>query len=181
MEEVGTVVQSPVKRCKSVALMPGCWIYVCPCGFQYTVSRVAKKGGKHAIYCLKCKQQAGKYYRVMTERIEFTQNWNGKLNCNSFTTMRLHNPVKYCIGSTKQVYLKGVWKGDAKIIDVRRIHLSDINLFTAKLDMGIPVEECRQVLRTMYKNRPGINWETQLIDFCLLEYCKESKEPTLFK
>ena len=94
----------------------------------------------------------------MNERLEFTQNWNGKLNCDSFTTMRLHNPIKYCVGAVKQVYLKGIWKGNARIIDVKRIHLSDINQFTAKLDTGL-----------------------QLIDLCLLEYQKESKEPTLFK
>lgn len=133
------------------------------------------------IYCFKCKQQIGKYYKVMIERIEFTQNWNGKLNCNAFTTMRLHNPVKYCVGAVKQIYLKGVWKGDAKILDVRCIHLSDINLFISYWDTGLSPEDCRQMLRNMYKNRPGINWETQLIDLCLLEYQKESKEPILFK
>lgn len=168
-------------KVKSATLTPGYWIYVCPCGFQYSVSRVTKTESKWMIYCFKCKQQTGKYYKVMTERIEFTQNWNGKLNCNSFTTMRLHNPVKYCVGAIKQIYLKGVWKGNAKIIEVRRIYLSDINQFIAKLDTGLSAEDCRQVIRTMYKNRPGINWETQLIDLCLLEYQKESKEPTLFK
>lgn len=54
------------------------------------------------IYCFKCKQQIGKYYKVMIERIEFIQNWNGKLNCNAFTAMRLHNPVKYCVGAVKR-------------------------------------------------------------------------------
>lgn len=117
----------------------------------------------------------------MNERLEFTQNWNGKLNCGSFTTMRLHDPIKYSVGAVKQVYLKGIWKGSARIIDVKRLHLSDINLFTAKLDTGLPPEDCRRLIRTLHKNRPGINWDTQLIDLCLLEYLKESKEPTLFK
>lgn len=30
--------------------------------------------------------------------IDFSYNWNGKLNCNSFTTIRLANPNKYQIG-----------------------------------------------------------------------------------
>lgn len=168
-------------KVKSVTLSPGYWIYVCPCGARYRVSRVTRTSAHHATYCFHCKQQNGKYYKVMIERIEFTQNWNGKLNCDSFTTMRLHNPVKYCVGASKQIYLKGVWKGNAKIIDVRRIHLSDINQFTAKLDTGLPPEDCRRLIRALYKNRPGINWDAQLIDLCLLEYQKESKEPTLFK
>ena len=32
------------------------------------------------IYCFKCKRQIGKYYKVMIERIEYIQNWNGMLN-----------------------------------------------------------------------------------------------------
>lgn len=180
MDTSGAIIQPAVKRCKSVNLTPGYWIYVCPCGCQYSVSRVARKTEKYFVYCFACKQQNGKYYRVMIERIEFTTNWNGKLNCNSFTTMRLHNPVKYCVGAIKQIYLQGVWKGNAKIIEVRRIYLREINRFIAKLDTGLSPEDCRQLFRTMYKNRPGINWETQLIDLCLLEYTKESKEPELF-
>jgi hypothetical protein len=116
----------------------------------------------------------------MDERLEFTENWNGKLNCSTFTTMRLHNPQKYCGGAIKQIYLKGIWKGNAKVIDVKRIYLKDINLYVAKLDTGLPIDKCRDLLRNMHKKRP-INWETQLIDLCLLEYQKESKEPTLFK
>ena len=182
MDEAGTVVQPSVKKpVKSTTLTPGRWIYVCPCGFQYTVCWVDKKEGKWMIYCFKCKQSNGKYYRVMDERLDFSQNWNGKLNCNRFTTMRLHNPIKYCVGAVKQIYLKGVWKGNAKVLDVRRIYLKDINQFVAKLDTGLPVEDCRQLFRTMYKNRPGINWDTQLIDLCLFEYLKETKEPQLFK
>ena len=75
--------------------------------------------------------------------------------------------------------MKGIWKGNARIIDVKRILLSDINLFVSKLDMGLSSEHCRQALRAIYKNRP-VNCETQLIDLCLLEYLKESKEPELF-
>jgi hypothetical protein len=140
-------------KVKSATLTPGYWIYVCPCDFQYSVCRVDKTEGKWLVYCFKCKQSNGKYHKIMVERIEFSKNWNGKL--------------------------KGIWKGNARIIDVKRIHLSDINLFVSKLDMGLSAEDCRQALRAMYKHRP-VNWETQLIDLCLLEYLKESKEPGLF-
>lgn len=39
MDETGTVVQ-PLIKVKSVTLTRGHWIYVCPCGFQYSVSWV---------------------------------------------------------------------------------------------------------------------------------------------
>ena len=78
MDETGTVVQ-PLIKVKSVTLTRGHWIYVCPCGFQYSVSWVPKTTSKHALYCFRCKGQNGRYYKVMDERLEFTENWNGKL------------------------------------------------------------------------------------------------------
>lgn len=167
-------------KVKSVTLTPGRWIYVCPCGFRYTVSRVEKKEGKWMIYCFKCKQQTGKYYRVMDERIEFEENYNNKLNCICFPMVRLSHPVKNAVGATKQIYLKGKWKGNAKIMTVNRIKIDQITPVMSKLDADMLPEDYRRWIRLQNKNRPGIDWDTQLLDFIVLEYCKESKEPTLF-
>ena len=101
MEETRTVVQPTVKRVKSTTLTPGRWIYVCPCGFRYTVCRVVRTSNKWMVYCFKCKQQTGKYYKVMDERLEFEENFNGKLNCRCFTTIRLHHPVRNAIGGSE--------------------------------------------------------------------------------
>ena len=116
----------------------------------------------------------------MDERLEYTENPNGKLNSQCFTLIRLHHPVKNAIGAVKQIYLKGVWKGNAKIMHAATLTLDRINLPIAKLDSGLLPEECRRLIRTLYKNRPGINWETQPLDYLVLEYLKESKEPSLF-
>jgi len=167
-------------RAKSVPLSPGRWVYVCPCGARYRVSRVARGGGHHALYCFHCKQQTGKYYKIMDERLEFEENFNNKLNCTCFTTIRLHHPVRNAIGAVKHIYLKGVWKGDAKIMSCSTITLGQINRTMEKLDTGLLPDECRRLIRNLYKNRPGINWETQQLDYLLLEYLKESKEPSLF-
>ena len=167
-------------KVKSATLTPGRWIYVCPCGFRYTVSRVVRTSGKWMSYCFKCKQQTGKYYKVMDERLEFEENYNNKLNCDCFTTIRLHHPVKNAIGAIKHVYLKGVWKGDAKIMYAATIRLDQINRTMSKLDTGLLPGECRRLIKSLYKHRPGINWETQQLDYILLEYIKELKEPSLF-
>lgn len=180
MEETRTVVQPTVKRVKSTTLTPGRWIYVCPCGFRYTVCRVVRTSNKWMVYCFKCKQQTGKYYKVMDERLEFEENFNGKLNCRCFTTIRLHHPVRNAIGAVKQIYLKGIWKGNAKILQASTITLDRINLPMAKLNSGLMPEECRRLIRNLYRNRPGINWEAQQLDYLLLEYINESKEPKLF-
>lgn len=167
-------------KVKSTTLTPGRWIYVCPCGFRYTVCRVDKKDNRWMIYCFKCKQSNGKYYKVMDERLEFEDNFNNKLNCQCFTTIRIHQPVRNAIGAVKQVYLKGVWKGYARIIHATTITMDRINLPMAKLDTGLSPEECQRLIKSLYKNRPGINWKTQPLDYMVLEYVKESKEPSLF-
>lgn len=133
------------------------------------------------IYCFKCKESNGKYYKVMDERMEFDENYNNKLNCNCFTTIRLCNPYKNAIGSTKQIYLKGVWKGNAKVVGSAQIRLDQINPTMSRLDAGMLPDDLRRLIKACYKNRPGINWDTQLLDYMVLEYIKESKEPTLFK
>ena len=116
----------------------------------------------------------------MDERLEFEENYNGKLNCQCFTTIRLHHPVKNAVGAIKQVYLKGVWKGNARIMHAATITLDRINLPMAKLDTGVQPDGCRRLIRNLYKGRSGINWETQQLDYIVLEYLKESKEPSLF-
>ena len=116
----------------------------------------------------------------MDERLEFEENYNGKLNCQCFTTIRLHHPVKNAVGAIKQVYLKGVWKGNARIMHAATITLDRINLPMAKLDTGLQPDGCRRLIRNLYKGRPGINWDTQQLDYIILEYLKESKEPSLF-
>lgn len=117
----------------------------------------------------------------MDERMEFGENYNNKLNCKCFTTIRLHAPIQNAVGSVKQIYLKGVWKGNAKVIGATSIRLDQINPTMAKLDAAMLPDDLRRLLKACYKNRPGINWETQLMDYMVLEYIKESKEPTLFK
>ena len=88
--------------------------------------------------------------------------------------------MRNAIGAIKQIYLKGVWKGNAEIMHSATLTLDRINLPMAKLDCGLLPEECRRQVRNLYRNRPSINWETQQLDYILLEYIKESKEPSLF-
>lgn len=116
----------------------------------------------------------------MEEDLKFTHNWNGKLNCECFTTLRLHNPTKYCVGAIKNVKLKDISKGRAVIIGVQSFLLEHISEYVARLDTGLSAVECKQMIRTMYKNNPRINWSSQQLDFVLLKYDKNRNEPKLF-
>lgn len=109
---------------KCVQLSVGWWIYVCPCGFRYLPALVTSPRQKMAVYCFKCKQSVGKYHRIMEQNLEFTTNWNNKLNCECFTTFRRHDPTRYVHNAVYNIYLKGVFKGKAKLVDLRTIKLA---------------------------------------------------------
>ncbi len=114
----------------------------------------------------------------MEQNLDFSYNWNNKLNGKCFTTIRLHNPLKYCVGYVLTVTLKLQPRGRVKILRVTTFTIDKISDYIACLDTGYPAEECKKMLKEMYKNK-RVNWNTQLLDFCLLQYI-ESKEPTLF-
>lgn len=117
----------------------------------------------------------------MNERLDFADNRNGKLNCQCFSLFRLHNPLKNCVGAVKHIYLKGIYKGDAKVMHVSRLTLDAVTLPMTKLDSGLLPEEFRRRFRENYRNRPGIDWTKQQVDFIVMEYLIDSKEPSLFK
>lgn len=114
----------------------------------------------------------------MEQDLNFSTNWNSKLNCQCFTTIRLHNPKKYFPGARFNVYLKGHFKGSAQVIGVKICLLKDVSEYVARLDTGYSAAEFKKIIQTMYKGKP-IAWERQLLDFCLLRYIKEG--PDLFK
>jgi len=98
--------------------------------------------------------------------INFSYNWNNKLDCKAFTTLRLSSRKKYKIGEDYSIYLKGEFVKDAKIVDIKTIWLHEINDFIAYLDTGYNKEECTNVIKTMYKN---VNFSKTQLDFILLK------------
>lgn len=100
------------------------------------------------------------------QTLEFSYNWNEKLNCKYYTTLRLSN--NYKIGKTYLVYLKGKPHSKGKIISRRQFHIHAINEFVAYLDTGYNATKCKDILKKMYKYKM-INWKKQLICLYLVE------------
>ena len=107
-------------------------------------------------------------------RLEFSYNWNGKLNGKAFTSIRLWNEKKYVQGREYVVYLKDFRRGRVKLISIKRMRLNNINEHIARLDTGYSAIECRDIIRKMYKNRQ-VNWETQYLAYLLFAYVNEEK------
>lgn len=101
------------------------------------------------------------------EALNFTNNWNNKLDCKCFTTLRLENP-KYKVGYEVMVTLNaGATLGRAKIIDVKELYLDKINNFIAHLDTGMNVEDTKALIIKMY---PQVNFIYKKLYLILLEY-----------
>lgn len=87
------------------------------------------------------------------KRIKFSFNWNNKLECTFFTTLRFYDPIKYQVGHTYDVYLKNKFLGEAELINLRKVHHDQINEFIAGIDTGYSVEETKNILERMYKGK----------------------------
>lgn len=101
-------------------------------------------------------------------KINFSYNWNNKLGCNVFTTLRLHNPNKYKKGETYQIFLKDEDMGSCEIVGIMTIPFGGITEFSARLDTGYSLKECRKIIKRMYKHVE----DDMLFDFILLSKMK---------
>ena len=97
-------------------------------------------------------------------QLKFSYNWNNKLDCNYFTTLRLSD--RFNIGDKVRIFLKQENKGTGIIIDKKAIMLNQINNFIAGIDTGYTVEETKNILKRMYKN---VDWECQDIYLYLIK------------
>jgi hypothetical protein len=100
------------------------------------------------------------------ERLSFSYNWNKKLHCDCFTTIRLFNPNKYSIGKKFRLFLRDIHLKDVEIIEIKVLKLDQINIFISSLDTGYEPETTKQIIKKMYAK---CNWETQQIYLILLK------------
>lgn len=111
------------------------------------------------------------------DKLQFSYNWNCKLDCQNFTTLRLRNAIKFEVGKCFEVWLKGEYKGQARIVDVKHVLLEQISEWIARLDTGYDAEKCKELIRAMYKTK-GVDWSKQQLAYVLLE--KLPCEPLAF-
>lgn len=84
------------------------------------------------------------------EQIKFSYNWNKKLNCKAFTTLRLYDPKKYRIGIEYEVFLIDKMIKKIEIIDIKVVEYKKINNFISYLDTGYSLGETKTILSRMY-------------------------------
>jgi len=105
------------------------------------------------------------------KRIDFSYNWNNKLDCKAFTTLRLSG--RHQVGERLAIWLKEKkgkesQKGIAEVIGKKRLTLAQISEYIAYLDTGYSAKECQDIIKRMY--RKVEDWDTRPIYFYLLKY-----------
>jgi uncharacterized protein YqfB (UPF0267 family) len=115
----------------------------------------------------------------MEENLSFSTNWNNKLNCNAFTTLRLRNDRKYYVGARVNIWLNNNFKGAGTIVAVSIFTLDKINESVARVDTGYSAEECKNIIRKMYEGKsPKIDWKTKELSFSVIVYNKKVNSET---
>lgn len=89
-------------------------------------------------------------------RLKFSYNWNNKLDCRAFTTIRIFNPTQHIVGNKVAIELlqRGniISKGVGTIMCINRFLLDQMNPFISFIDTGYSVEECKSILHKMHPN-----------------------------
>lgn len=105
--------------------------------------------------------------------IVFTYNWNNKLNCKAFTSIRISD--YYTVGYQYKVTLKSGKEstelGTAIVVSVREFWLDQLNEFISYLDTGYDVDQCREVILRMH---PEVNFEKKKLRLILFKYISKN-------
>lgn len=113
------------------------------------------------------------------EHLNFSNNWNKKLDCDVFSTIRRWNPAVHYEGREVDIYDNSVnparYKGRGKYAIVSEFKLNQLKPAAAFLDTGYPLAETLNIIRTMYyKKVPDIESES----FAYIIIRKIKVEPT---
>lgn len=84
--------------------------------------------------------------------INFSTNWNNKLDCDAFTTIRLENPSKYIVNEVYSIQLQNKHLFNARIESIKPFKLDKLNNFMARIDTGYSAKVCTGIIEKMYGN-----------------------------
>lgn len=92
--------------------------------------------------------------------INFSNNWNGKLFNDCFSTIRLYNSDTFYLGAEIDIQLKRQELGTAKIVAVRKFRFEQIDDFIGFTETGKPAAYLSTITKKFYLNHfqltPGV-------------------------
>lgn len=97
----------------------------------------------------------------------FSTNWNNKLSCDYFSTLRLYSN-EFIVGHTYDIELKSKHFKFAECRCVKVLNIEEVSEYIAGLDIGYDIVETKKIIKTMYKNL-NLDWTTQRLVFVLFK------------
>lgn len=85
------------------------------------------------------------------DKITFSTNWNNKLGCNVFTTIRLANKNKYFKGNVLELWLKQQRLQNVEVIEYVECYANELKEYLCYTDTGYSKNETLNILKAMYK------------------------------
>jgi|JFJP01.1.fsa_nt_gi hypothetical protein len=107
--------------------------------------------------------------------ISFTHNYNNKLACEVFTTVRIENPKKFKPNQLYEILLTNSNKGEpisqgkARILLIQPFLLDKVSEGIALIDTGLTRSKFIELVRTIYKNT-GIDFTSKRLSLIFLKY-----------
>lgn len=111
--------------------------------------------------------------------LKFSYNWNHKLDCHAFTTIRIFQPAKHIAGEKVRLLLKDQEIGNATIKSINTFFINQLNPFMSYVDTGYSPQECEAIIRKMY---PKIDLGITRLAMLLIvkDEIKKPQQPQLF-
>lgn len=84
------------------------------------------------------------------KQITYSKNWNNKLSCEAFATVRLYEPNQFELGEIYEIICDDKLMGVAEIVALRELKLIELTDELAYLDAGCSADEMIAILRDIY-------------------------------
>lgn len=119
----------------------------------------------------------------LLKELHFSRNWNNKLNCNSFSTVRIRNDNKYVLLDLYRIFLRHevypqyVDFSVARLQSITHFYLNKVTPGITFIDTNLPVIDFIQLITKMYKKK-GVDFHKQQMSFLVFQYLtvEETKE-----
>jgi len=121
---------------------------------------------------------------LQLKSIHFSYNWNNKLSCKSFSTVRLWNEKKYQLLDLFEVIVKQdaqhpkMSLGIARLQVINKFLLHKVTPGMTFIDTNLSVIDFQQLVKTMYKNK-GIDFKAHPMCFLVFQYLQNDEILTL--
>lgn len=112
----------------------------------------------------------------MTKRLNYKTNPNGKLFCDTYSDLRLHDPEKFYRGAIIQVYYQNMQMGTVQVMAVRTITFKQITDVLSYLVCGKPAAYLAAQLRSYYENTDTELTADTKFDHVVLQYTSRNLE-----